>query len=105
MVRIGRTVLALDEPVSDALARIERPPTSRIPAEEQARRAPPSHRGSAPVGVRARERGPGRGVPRRRRRRAGARAAAGARVDLVVMAAAVGVLALSLAGLVWLLRG
>jgi pSer/pThr/pTyr-binding forkhead associated (FHA) protein len=109
MVRVGRTVLALDEPVARALAAIEEapdeatqdaPPPPPDPAPATAAPAPavegttdaPSVAGIAPVDaieVVAKE-----------------RAKSGWSVtDLLVMAAAVSVLALSLAGLVWLLRG
>jgi len=103
MVRVGRTVLALWEPLSSALATIEgapdekfdeAPPVASVPPREEAPRSeaqepakatpPPSVR-PAPPPVR---RGAGWSV-----------------TDAIVMGAALCVLALSLAGLVWLLRG
>jgi pSer/pThr/pTyr-binding forkhead associated (FHA) protein len=93
MIRIARTVLALDEPVSDALARIERAPDEALTSEEEAARVEIEPTVTASL----------------------AAAEAGDHpptshvwwsiADMLVMAAAVGVLALSLAGLVWLLRG
>ena len=48
MVRIGRTVLALEEPVGDALARIEDAPDERMPALESVPAPPaPLARGGA----------------------------------------------------------
>ncbi len=107
MIKIGRTVLALEEPVGDALAAIERASDDPIaveaaiagpPAPEAAvGSVPPLDPGAVrvtPVPVAS----PGTSVL----------PAAGSRwsaTDRLVMAAAVGLLALSLAGLVWLLRG
>jgi pSer/pThr/pTyr-binding forkhead associated (FHA) protein len=107
MIRIGRTVLALEEPISDALADIER--AADEPLEEAPDSAPPpvqdepmipvANGGTSaspvvPVALdsEARSRGP---------RRGGRWSIA----DMLVMAAAIGVLVLSLAGLVWLLHG
>lgn len=108
MLRIGRTVLALEEPVGDALARIESAPDEPIEAEEATPAGPPSTpadpapkstgpepASAAPVAV-----VPTRAAAPRKPPRRGWSAA-----DLMVMAAALGVLALSLAGLIWLLRG
>ena len=114
MVRIGRTVLALEEPVSHALADLERiggraSPRRRraLPRRSAARRPTPresredsrlprDRRPRDPAGDRSRP--PVVSRPPKERVRWSA-------VDLVVMAAALSVLALSLAGLVWLLRG
>jgi pSer/pThr/pTyr-binding forkhead associated (FHA) protein len=105
MIRIGRTVLALDEPVARALAEIEHAPdeaTSDVPPPpvDPAPLPPPeaalldASSAAAVVSLEGAERSPR------------ARAKSGWSVtDLLVMAAAVSVLALSLAGLVWLLRG
>jgi pSer/pThr/pTyr-binding forkhead associated (FHA) protein len=104
MIRIGHTVLALEEPISNALAEIERaadepldpeiaalpPPLPEVPGAagvagaHAVEPAVPLHAGSRLLGKRRRLWSLG---------------------DLLVMAAAVSVLALSLAGLVWLLRG
>jgi hypothetical protein len=102
MVRIGKTVLALREPIAEALARIEQAPDEPIPenepvttppgAEPPAKQAAPSAT-AAPVAAVP----PAAPAPARRKGWSG--------VDLAVMAAAVGVLVLSIAGLVWLLRG
>jgi pSer/pThr/pTyr-binding forkhead associated (FHA) protein len=106
MVRIGRTVLALEEPVSHALADLERAADEPLPAEEATAPPPrpsvpstaelPGAADAAPMApVVSAPEGPPRAAPRIRWSAA----------DLLVMAAAVSVLALSLAGLVWLLRG
>jgi pSer/pThr/pTyr-binding forkhead associated (FHA) protein len=111
MVQIGRTVLALEEPVSMALARLESAADEPMSAEENVAPPPPSvespqaerpaeasssivpdPKSQAPV--EAPELGPAARPPRARWSPA----------DLAIMAAAVGVLALSIAGLVWLLR-
>ncbi len=97
MVRVGRTVLAIEEPVSGALAEIEAAPDERM-AEPPA--PPPS-----PVEPVA----PAAAAPRPTN---GARAGSGARslanrwsiADFAVMTAALAILALSLGGLAWLLR-
>jgi pSer/pThr/pTyr-binding forkhead associated (FHA) protein len=113
MMRIGRTVLALEEPVSDALAQIESAPDEALPVGEpvdpsahsvsgSGSRPAPSHPGATEA-----ERGPAPmapvpaqgATPSTRRRRTGLSIA-----DLLVMATAIGILALSVAGLVWLLH-
>jgi pSer/pThr/pTyr-binding forkhead associated (FHA) protein len=113
MIKMGQTVLALEEPVVQALALIE-----NSADEPFALAAAPA--GLAPVSEAAAvidgEFGPEGGTPRQdvadrplsapnsaamqRPRRTGWSV-----TDLVVMTAAVGVLVLSLAGLVWLMRG
>jgi pSer/pThr/pTyr-binding forkhead associated (FHA) protein len=114
MIRIGRTVLALEEPIIDALAEIERAADEAMgpevplplprPPDPPAVAAPvtplETGAGSAPSGAPAEAALPTRQGPRESRRRGGWSLG-----DLLVMAAAVGVLAVSLAGLVWLLRG
>jgi pSer/pThr/pTyr-binding forkhead associated (FHA) protein len=110
MVQIGRTVIALEEPLGDALARIEGAPDEAMPAEEKIEPPPsgaPAPPTSAPAGP---ERQPASEAPLAaivtqptapaRRTRGGWSA-----VDFMVMAAALGVLALSICVLVWLLRG
>ncbi|MGD0528017.1 MAG: FHA domain-containing protein [Polyangiaceae bacterium] len=113
MLRIGRTVLALEEPVGDALARIEVGPDERMPdgeavpapepsspvveAPASAAREPAS---AAPMSAAPMVEIPVRPAPPRERPRSG-----WAPADLMVMAAAIGVLALSIAGLIYLLRG
>lgn len=102
MVQLGRTVLALREPISEALARIEGAPDEPLPVGEAVPppqvAPPPPVEESAPtsaapvVDLPA----PVRAPPKPRAGWSG--------VDLIVMAVALGVLALSVAGLVWLLR-
>jgi pSer/pThr/pTyr-binding forkhead associated (FHA) protein len=108
MLRIGRTVLALEEPVGDALARIESGPDEPIPDDEPV--APPAPSTPAVEAPRSVVRQPASAAPMavvpmqpatpKKRPRAG-----WAPADLMVMAAAIGVLALSIAGLIYLLRG
>jgi pSer/pThr/pTyr-binding forkhead associated (FHA) protein len=115
MVRIGRTVLALEEPVRDALARIEREPDEPLAlaeaagssaAESAAASASPGATGMEgaetaqasvihPVPARPPPRSPRSARPRLRL----------SATDTVVVVAALSVLAVSIAGLVWLLRG
>jgi pSer/pThr/pTyr-binding forkhead associated (FHA) protein len=103
MVRIGRTVLALREPVGDALASIEQAPDEAMAAEEPMAPAPGPLPPSVPPPVEATSAAPVGPVPQAALPRA--RRGAWSVIDLTVMAAAVAVLALSIAGLVWLLRG
>src|ERR1700722_5193305 len=102
MVQLGRTVLALRDPVSEALARIEGAPDEPLAADEP---IPPPN---APEPAAAIEPAPVSVAPvvdvpppvkTAPRRRGGWSA-----VDLMVMAVALSVLALSVAGLVWLLK-
>jgi pSer/pThr/pTyr-binding forkhead associated (FHA) protein len=104
VVQIGRTVLALDEPLNQALADLERavdepvrPDEAPAPPSPEAPVAPNSEPPAAPAAEPVVESKKSR-APARVRGRWSA-------VDLAVMAAAVTVLVLSLAGLVWLLRG
>jgi pSer/pThr/pTyr-binding forkhead associated (FHA) protein len=111
MMRIGRTVLALDEPVQIALAQIEALADTPVDAKPAPAAAPPPAPTPAPASKRPSIE-PGRvssapmaaipteaTAPAPRRKRSGWSAA-----DLMVMAAAICVIAASLAGLVWLLR-
>ena len=115
MIRIGRTVLALEEPISEALAEIERAAdepmgaaTGSPPSGADASAASADVAPSAPPETSATST-PGAPVesvlPHRAASAAPRRHGQWSAGDLVVMAAAVIVLALSLAGLVWLLRG
>lgn len=111
MVRIGRTVLALEEPVSHALADLERAEDEPLRAEEEHVVAAPSVAAAAPSaaeGLTANA-SPGAATPPKSLPPASSRPAKErprwSVADLLVMAAALSVLALSLAGLVWLLRG
>jgi pSer/pThr/pTyr-binding forkhead associated (FHA) protein len=118
MVRIGRTVLALEEPVSQALAELERAEDEPVPMDEAP--PPPASRpadapavAGEPVVTAPPAAVEGGGFDAQTRLVPGA--SGGSRstkprprwsaADLLVMAAALSVLALSLAGLVWLLRG
>ncbi len=115
MIRVGRTVLALVEPLDDALAQIESdpdealapddpiaPPPSATPAPGDRAASEPSGAGRDPAAaaVPAVDKGPEGPAPRPVRPRP-----VWSATDLVVVSAAVAVLALSIAGLVWLLRG
>jgi pSer/pThr/pTyr-binding forkhead associated (FHA) protein len=114
MMKVGRTVLALEEPLGDALAHIEAVPDEALPSEDIATPPPedpapggvPGHGASAdfvpPEGGPSASLAavPAASAPVEGRRRSGWSA-----TDVFVMAAALAVLALSLAGLVWLLRG
>jgi pSer/pThr/pTyr-binding forkhead associated (FHA) protein len=139
MVQIGRTVMALEEPIADALARIESSPDEALP-EGAAAAAPPAGAAgpapsppassaaldaaapasaSLPSASPASSAAPGSARPGGAAVESNASAApalVGAKprerarsgwsvTDLVVIAAAVSVLVLSIAGLVWLLRG
>jgi len=115
MIRIARTVLSLEEPVSEALARIEGAADEALALEQEAT-VPPSplelsEKHSNPsgledsAGVENQPPAVAPAVPA-----SGGLAGAKSRigwsiVDMLVMAAAIAVLALSLAGLVWLFRG
>ncbi len=112
MVRVGRSVLALVEPLSVALAAIERAADEKIDPAEAAPVAPgdsaaPAH--APPEASRAEPRPTDRPadgaasahVVDRMRSQTGA---GWSLTDALVMGAALCVLALSLAGLVWLLR-
>jgi pSer/pThr/pTyr-binding forkhead associated (FHA) protein len=108
MLRVGRTVLALTEPVADALAELEGsadealpeggeppppPPSSHAPA-------PPSLSGGARTGAAPLAEAPPAFVPKPTPRGSGWSA-----TDMIVGGAAVLVIALSAAGLYWLLKG
>jgi pSer/pThr/pTyr-binding forkhead associated (FHA) protein len=110
MVRIGRTVLALEDPVTLALADLERaadeplaPDAEPGPALGDAATgaAPTSSGGEAEVAPSL----PLAPVPARATGAAGKARSRWSVTDTLVMTAALSVLALSLAGLVWLLRG
>ncbi len=109
MLRIGRTVLALEEPVSDALARIESVPDEPLANDDVGPAPAPSTPALEPPSSVAREAAsaaPMAVVPTQQPTAPKGRPRSGwAPADLMVMAAAIGVLALSLAGLIYLLRG
>jgi pSer/pThr/pTyr-binding forkhead associated (FHA) protein len=105
LAKIGRTVIALEEPIADALAEIEAAVDEVMPAEPVAApqvEAPPADIPLQPaqVAAAASVREPPPGTRPARPLRGGWSAA-----DFAVMAAAAAVLVLSLAGLFWLLRG
>ncbi len=110
MVRIGRTVLALEEPIRHALADLERAEDESLPpaSAHAAAPAPPSDArplpGASAEGTDAAAAGSQAPVPGLAKNVAKPRVR-WSLADLVVMTAALAVLALSLAGLVWLLRG
>ena len=105
MIRIGKTVLALEEPVSEALARIERAPDERVPEEVVA--PPPATETAPPIATQDGEGVAAVGAEASLQPAKPKRAQAGgwSLADGVVMTAALLVLILSLAGMVWLLRG
>jgi len=107
MVRVGRTVLALEEPLFDTLARIEEAPDEPLPPDASA--PPPPASSEAPASMPAPEpegAAPVAEVPTQQAPTTNSRPRHGwSAFDFAVVAAAVSVLALSLAGLVWLLRG
>jgi pSer/pThr/pTyr-binding forkhead associated (FHA) protein len=111
-LRLGRTVLALDEPVGRALADLERaadeamrpgdePPLPASPESEPAPAAAPGAEGAGePPAAET-----GRAAPSVRTVSGAPQRMRWSLPDMLVMIAAVSVLALSLAGLVWLFRG
>jgi pSer/pThr/pTyr-binding forkhead associated (FHA) protein len=115
MVRVGATVLALDEPVARALEELEAGPDEKladadVPPEPEPTPPPAPPNAEAPASVAAIPTGQApiaappsaapasspRAPPRRR---------AWTAIDVLVILIAVSVLALSAAGFVWLLRG
>jgi pSer/pThr/pTyr-binding forkhead associated (FHA) protein len=113
MMKIGRTVLALEEPLGDALAIVEAVPDEPLAPEDAtappaAEKAPGDSSRGADGSSEPMERGPVAAVPAASnldggpppRRRSGWSA-----TDILVMTAGLSVLGLSLAGLIWLLRG
>jgi pSer/pThr/pTyr-binding forkhead associated (FHA) protein len=115
MLRVGHTVLALVEPVAEALAAIECAPDEALGQAELASE-PPENAAAAPEVSAPQTRGPEGDLsaqsppkqsPESERGASPVRAgrAAWSVTDVIVVSAAVGVLALSVAGLVWLLRG
>jgi pSer/pThr/pTyr-binding forkhead associated (FHA) protein len=128
LLRIGQTVLALREPVSDALARIESAPDEPLAVSEIVEPPPGSGAPAAsspglagastgaagaststahPSTTATRESASAASIAAVPTQLAGARPRSRGRwsaTDVAVMAAAVGVLAVSIAGLVWLLR-
>jgi pSer/pThr/pTyr-binding forkhead associated (FHA) protein len=104
MIRLGMTVLTLDEPVARALAELEAAPDDALPAEGG---VPPP----APTPVHTPPASLGAGAPlaevvsSAEPRPLGVRRAAWSGADAAVVVAAASIIALSAAGLYWLLRG
>jgi pSer/pThr/pTyr-binding forkhead associated (FHA) protein len=97
MIRIGQAVLALEEPVAVALAELEAAPDEALPSEGAPPPPPaqfPTPKVAAPLATPVRQSEPRRV---RRNRWSGA--------DAAVAVAAASIIALSAAGLYWLLRG
>jgi pSer/pThr/pTyr-binding forkhead associated (FHA) protein len=106
MVRIGRTVLALEEPIRSALADLERAEDESLPPEATPAPPPPPPAATALVETPPSAEAAGDAQPLAPPpMRAPKPRVRWSLADLLVMAAALSVLALSLAGLVWLLRG
>ena len=114
MLRVGHTVLSLVEPIAEALAAIESAPDEALGAGEVSSEPPGTSAAAAPEGGAAPL--PDLETPRSAAHDALSPSAETNRAkrrprpvwsatDVVVVSAAVGVLALSVAGLVWLLRG
>lgn len=112
VVRIGASVLALEEPVAAALAELEAAPEEPVPAEdvppapksqkEMAAPPPPpqSARGAeAPIANVSAALASSTTVPTRKKK------SSVSQTDVLIAAAAIIVLALSIAGLVWVLKG
>jgi hypothetical protein len=107
MLRMGKTVVALDEPVAEALAELESAPDDVLPDEG----APPPPRSSAPAAAAVPVPGasaapmvaPSASALRPTPGARGLRGWSGA--DMAVVVAALCIMALSAAGLYWLLRG
>jgi pSer/pThr/pTyr-binding forkhead associated (FHA) protein len=95
MMRVGRNVLALYEPVAAALADLEEAPDEHLEAADAPAAAPPAPAPPEPPPVAIDK--PLKATPKRKR-------ASWTAADVLVMLAALSVLALSIAGLVWLLR-
>ncbi len=119
VLRVARTVLALEEPVGEALSELESAPDEILPIDDGAPALAPPPR-STPMSETAMPNGAPSSVPVSAPASAApvvpappARAPAPVRkkgpgwgvADIVVMLAALSILGLSIAGLVWLLRG
>jgi pSer/pThr/pTyr-binding forkhead associated (FHA) protein len=115
MLRVGHTVLALVEPVAEALAAIEGAPEEALDPTELSPE-PPEKAAVAPGASVPQAHGPEGDLAAQSPRHPSLESqhaalpvrpprAVWSVTDVIVVSAAVGVLALSLAGLVWLLRG
>jgi pSer/pThr/pTyr-binding forkhead associated (FHA) protein len=104
MIKIGRTVLALEEPIGDALARIENAPDQPL-SPDLVPEAPPSQSASTSRPFVAEVAPPMQAPAAATASKASPSAPRWSASDRLVMGAAFGLLILSLAALVWLLRG
>ena len=110
-LRIGATVLALEEPVAEALAELEAAPDEAVPEADapppptqnapptDVPGPPPSARGAAPIADVAAAKARATTVPIRKYRSRITQS------DVFIGVAALVVIAVSLAGLVWVLKG
>lgn len=113
MLRVGATVLALEEPVALALEELEAAPDEPMPAEEPPPPPPPSSRvateaappSAGPVSAKAGGAAPIADVGTLTTKAPAKRKPLLSSTDVAVVIAALVVLGLSVAGLVWLLRG
>jgi len=105
VIRLGRTVVALVEPVADALAELEAVPDDDLPEGGAPPPPPPSSRELPPASASA-----GLGdvapiaVPPTKPPSVASPRPAWSTADVAVAAAAIAIIALSVAGLYWLLR-
>ena len=116
-LRVARTVLALEEPVAEALSELEAAPDEVLPLYDDAAApparpsagadaAPPSSQPSSGPAAAPVSAPPVAPLPTAASKRSARKTGAGWGVaDIVVMLMALCILALSIAGLVWLLRG
>ena len=95
MVRIGHTVLALEQPLADLLATLEKAPDERLPAGETLAPPPRSTPATEPTAAALPSSDASAPSPKHVKLSV---------ADWIVMAAALCVLALSIAALLWLLR-
>jgi hypothetical protein len=104
MIRIGQAVLALEEPVAMALAELEAAPDEALPAEG-ARPPPPSVHARTLEGMATTAAPLAAPVPAPEPPRRYVRQRTWSGADAAVVVAAASIMALSAAGLYWLLRG
>jgi pSer/pThr/pTyr-binding forkhead associated (FHA) protein len=103
MLRIGKTVVALEEPVAEALAELESAADEPLPAEGAP--PPPKSLVASPASLPAAAPVTEQPAPPARPRSRAPRKSGWSSADLAVVIAAVSIIALSAAGLYWLLRG
>jgi len=112
-VRLGKTVLALEEPVADALAELEAAADEPIPPDEPVPAPPPSRAADAPEPPASAHEKPASAAPAPIAHLTNATPAPSTRrrnarwspTDVAVIVAAMLVIALSIGGLFWLLHG